>query len=96
MSVEPVRGMEDVRAKLPGIVKSLAATPGQVVRFGPHRRAEAVITSASEYDRLTAAAAHLEELERLGAVALVSERIAGGQFTEGTVDDLFAAADIPA
>jgi PHD/YefM family antitoxin component YafN of YafNO toxin-antitoxin module len=93
VAINTIQGMEDVRSKLPSIVERLNATPGQAVHFGRHRRDEAVITSAAEYDRLTAAAAHLEELERLGAVSLVSDRLADGRFLEGTVDELFAAAD---
>jgi hypothetical protein len=93
VAINTVQGMEDVRSKLPGIVDSLNAKPGQAVHFGRHRRDEAVITSAVEYERLLAAAAHLEELERLGAISLVADRLADGRFIEGTVDDLFAAAD---
>jgi hypothetical protein len=38
----------------------------------------------------------LEELERLGALAMVRGRLADNRFSEGTVDDLFAAVDEPA
>lgn len=34
-----------------------------------------------------------EELERLGTIAMVRDRLADGRFSEGTVDDLFAAAN---
>lgn len=89
-----VRGMEDVRASLPSIVAELRSNPyGAAVRFGPHRRDEAVVVSVAEYERLLAAAAQLEDLERLGAIRLVRERLADGRFIEGTVDELFAAAD---
>jgi PHD/YefM family antitoxin component YafN of YafNO toxin-antitoxin module len=89
-----VRGMEDVRASLPSIVAELREHPYQAaVRFGPHRREEAVVLSAAEYERLLAAAAQLEDLERLGAIQLVRERLARGRSVEGSVDELFVAAD---
>ena len=40
-----------------------------------------------------AAVRELEELERLGALALVRDRLADSRFSQGTVDDLFAAVD---
>jgi hypothetical protein len=89
-----VQGVEDVRSALPTILAQLREHPyGHVVRFGRHRRDEAVLLSSAEYTRLAAAARQLEELERLGALALVRERIADGRFSEGTVDDLFTAVD---
>jgi hypothetical protein len=33
------------------------------------------------------------ELERLGALSLVRDRVEDGRFSDGTVDELFAAAD---
>lgn len=90
MSVE---GMEDVRSSLPAIVADFRENPhGHAVHFGPHRRDEAVIVSSAEYARLTSAARQVEELERLGALGLVRERLDDARFTDGTVDDLFAAA----
>ncbi len=88
-----IQGIEDVRSHLPKIVASLRENPHQALRFGRHRRDEAVLTSAVEYDRLEAAASRIEELERTGAIAVVSDRLADGRFSEGTVDDLFAAVD---
>lgn len=89
-----VEGMEDVRASLPAIVAGFRAEPyGKTVHFGPHRRDEAVLMSTAEYARLVAAARQVEELERLGAMRLVRERLDDDRFSEGTVDDLFAAAD---
>lgn len=89
-----VEGMEKVRASLPAIVDGFQADPhGEAVHFGRHRRDEAVLMSSAEYERLVAAARQVEELERLGAIRLVRARLADGRFSEGTVDDLFAAAD---
>ena len=89
-----VEGMESVRSSLPSIVEGFLDDPyGAAVHFGRHRRDEAVVVSAAEYERLLAARRHLDELERLGAVRLVRERLDDERFTEGTVDDLFAAAD---
>lgn len=33
------------------------------------------------------------DLERLGAISLVTDRLADGRFVEGTVDELFAATE---
>lgn len=89
-----IEGMEEVRSSLPTIVAELRERPfGQVVHFGRQRRDEAVVLSSAEYARLAAAARQLEELERLGALRLASERLDDGRFSEGTVDELFAAAD---
>jgi hypothetical protein len=63
------------------------------VHFGRHRRDEAVVLSTAEYNRLRAADRQVDELERLGALQLVRDRLDDGRFTEGTVDELFAAAD---
>lgn len=90
MSVE---GMEDVRESLSTYVQELTSHKRDAVHFGRHRRDEVVMIATDEYRRLTAAARHAEELERLGAVQLVRDRIKDGRYTEGTVDDLFAAAD---
>jgi hypothetical protein len=91
MSVE---GMETVRSSLPSILEGFRERPfGHAVHFGRHRRDEAVVMSTAEYNRLIAAERHLDELERLGAVRLVRDRLRDGRFTEGTVDELFAAAD---
>lgn len=89
-----VVGMEDVRSSLPTIVAGFRERPyGHAVHFGPHRRDEAVVMSSAEYARLTAAARQVEELERLGVLRLVRERLDDGRFSEGTVDDLFTAAE---
>lgn len=89
-----IEGMEHVRTSLPAILARFRSDPyGHVVHFGRHRRDEAVVMSAAAYERLQAAAGQLDELDRLGAVQLVRERLAAGRFSEGTVDDLFAAAD---
>jgi hypothetical protein len=89
-----VEGMEDVRSSLPRILAGFREHPyGQAVHFGRHRRDEAVLLSSAEYARLTNAARQVEELERRGALRLVRERLDDGRFSEGTVDDLFAAAD---
>jgi hypothetical protein len=89
-----VEGMEDVRSSLPRIVAGFREQPyGHVVHFGAHRRDEAVVMSSAEYARLTAAVHQLEELERLGALQLARQRLADDRFSEGTVDELFAAAD---
>lgn len=89
-----VEGMETVRSTLPSILDDFREQPyGSAIHFGRHRRDEAVVVSAAEYDRLLAAERHLDELERLGALRLVRDRIRDARFTEGTVDELFAAAD---
>ncbi len=89
-----VQGMEDVRSSLPAILARFRQQPyGHTVHFGRHRRDEAVVLSAAEYARLSAAARQVEELERLGALQLVRERLDDGRFSEGTVDELFTAAD---
>lgn len=86
--------METVRSSLPSILDGFATHPhGRVVHFGRHRRDEAVVVSAAEYGRLRAAARQVEELERLGAMQLAGDRLADGHFTDGTVEELFAAAD---
>lgn len=86
--------METVRSSLPSILDGFADQPNSdPVHFGRHRRDEAVVLSTAEYDRLRAADRQLDELERLGAVQLVRDRLDDGRFTEGTVDELFAAAD---
>jgi PHD/YefM family antitoxin component YafN of YafNO toxin-antitoxin module len=92
--VAEVKGMEDVRASLPSILATFRETPdAEPVHFGSHRRDEAVLLSRSRYERQIAAERELEELERLGAIALVHDRLADGRFSEGTVDDLFEAVD---
>lgn len=89
-----VKGMEDVRASLPSIVAAFRDTPdAEPVHFGSHRRDEAVLLSKTRYERQLAAERELEELERLGAVAMVRDRLADERFSEGTVDELFAAVD---
>jgi hypothetical protein len=86
--------METVRSSLPSILDAFAEHPhGQAVHFGRHRRYEAFVLSTAEYARLRAAARQLDELERLGATQLVRDRLADDRFTEGTVDELFTAAD---
>lgn len=87
-------GMETVRSSLPSILESFRDRPyGSAVHFGRHRRDEAVVMSTAEYERLAAAERHLEELERLGALRLVRDRLRDRRFTEGSLDELFAAAD---
>ena len=89
-----VKGMEEVRSSLPTILATLRNTPeAEPVHFGSHRRDEAVLLSRERYEQQEAAVRQLEELERLGAVATVHDRLADGRFSEGTVDDLFAAVD---
>lgn len=86
--------MEEVRSTLPSILATLRRTPeAEPVHFGSHRRDEAVLMSRQRYERQVAATRELEELERLGALAMVRERMADGRFSEGTVEDLFAAVD---
>jgi len=92
-----VKGMEEVRSSLPTILATLRNTPeAEPVHFGSHRRDEAVLLSRERYEQQEAAVRQLEELERLGAVAIVRDRLADDRFSEGTVDDLFAAVDEPA
>lgn len=89
-----VKGMEEVRASLPSILATFREAPlSDPVHFGSHRRDEAVLMSRSQYERQLAAERELEELERLGAVALVRGRMTDHRFSEGTVDELFAAVD---
>ena len=89
-----VKGREEVRSTLPSILATLRRTPeAEPVHFGSHRRDEAVLMSRQRYERQVAATRELEELERLGALAMVRERMADGRFSEGTVEDLFAAVD---
>lgn len=88
-----VEKMETVRSSLPSILDGFAKHPHDPVHFGRHRRDEAVVLSTAEYDRLRAAERQVEELERLGALKLVRDRLDDGRFTEGSVDELFAAAD---
>jgi PHD/YefM family antitoxin component YafN of YafNO toxin-antitoxin module len=89
-----VKGMEEVRSTLPSILATLRSAPQtDPVHFGSHRRDEAVLLSRERYEQQEAAVRQLEELERLGALAMVRDRIADGRFSEGTVDDLFAAVD---
>ena len=92
-----VKGMEEVGSSLPTILATLRNTPqAEPVHFGSHRRDEAVMLSRERYEQQEAAVRQLEELERLGAVAMVRDRLADDRFSEGTVDDLFAAANDPA
>ena len=92
-----VKGMEEVRSSLPSILATLRRTPeAEPVHFGSHRRDEAVLLSRERYEQQEAAVRELEELERLGAVALVRDRLVDGRFSGGTVDDLFGAVDRPA
>ncbi len=92
-----VKGMEEVRSSLPTILATLRSTPqAEPVHFGSHRRDEAVLLSRERYEQQEAAVRQLEELERLGSVAIVRDRLADDRFAEGTVDDLFAAVDEPA
>jgi len=89
-----VKGMEEVRSSLPSILATLRDAPEtEPVHFGSHRRDEAVLLSRERYEQQEAAVRELEELERLGALALVRDRLADGRFSEGTVEDLFAAVD---
>lgn len=89
-----VKGMEEVRSSLPSILAALRSTPQtEPVHFGPHRRDEAVLLSRERYEQQVAAMRELEELERLGAVAMVRDRLLDDRFSEGTVDDLFTAVD---
>jgi PHD/YefM family antitoxin component YafN of YafNO toxin-antitoxin module len=92
-----VRGMEEVRSALPSILATLRRTPqAEPVHFGSHRRDEAVLLSRERYEQQVAAVRELEELERLGAIELVRNRLSDSRFSEGTVDDLFDAVDHPA
>ena len=92
-----VKGMEEVRSTLPSILATLRSEPQtDPVHFGSHRRDEAVLLSRERYEQQEAAVRQLEELERLGALAMVRDRLADHRFSEGTVDDLFAAVDDPA
>jgi len=92
-----VKGMEEVRSSLPTILATLRNnSKAEPVHFGSHRRDEAVLLSRERYEQQEAAVRQLEELERLGAVAIVRDRLANDRFSEGTVDDLFAAVDEPA
>ena len=92
-----VKGMEEVRSSLPTILATLRRTPqAEPVHFGSHRRDEAVLLSRERYEQQEAAVRQLDELERLGAVAMVRDRLRNDQFSEGTVDELFAAVDDPA
>lgn len=89
-----VEKMETVRSSLPSILDNFAEHPHSgAVHFGRHRRDEAVVLSTAEYERLRAADRQVEELERLGAIQLVRDRLDDDRFTDGTVDELFAAAD---
>lgn len=89
-----VKGMEEVRSSLPSILATLRSTPeAEPVHFGSHRRDEAVLLSRQRYEQQSAAVRELEELERLGALQLVRDRLDDGRFSEGTVDDLFDAID---
>lgn len=90
----PTQGVEEVRSSLASILATFREDPASpAVHFGRHRRDEAVVVSLHEYRRLVAAAEQVEEIERLGAIRLATERLAEGGYSEGTVDDLFAAAD---
>jgi len=92
--VPGVKGMEEIRSSLPSILATLRSTPqAEPVHFGSHRRDEAVLLSRERYEQQEAAVRQLEELERLGAVAMVRDRLADDRFSEGTVDELFAAVD---
>jgi PHD/YefM family antitoxin component YafN of YafNO toxin-antitoxin module len=92
-----VKGMEEVRSSLPTILATLRRSPdAEPVHFGSHRRDEAVLMSRTRYEQQVAAVEELEELERLGALQVVRDRLADGRFSEGSVDDLFAAVDRPA
>jgi PHD/YefM family antitoxin component YafN of YafNO toxin-antitoxin module len=92
-----VKGMEEVRSALPSILANLRNAPDtEPVHFGSHRRDEAVLLSRERYEQQEAAVRELEDLERLGALAMVRDRLADDRFSEGTVDDLFAAVDEPA
>ncbi len=93
-----VKGMEEVRSSLPSILATLRRTPeAEPVHFGSHRRDEAVLLSRDLYEQQAGAVRELEELERLGAAAaLVQDRLTNDQFSEDTVDELFATVDPPA
>jgi PHD/YefM family antitoxin component YafN of YafNO toxin-antitoxin module len=92
-----VKGMEEVRSSPPSILAALRSAPHSgPLHFGSHRRDEAVLLSRERYEQQQAAVRELEELERLGALAMVRDRLADDRFTEGTVDDLFEAVDEPA
>ncbi len=89
-----VKGMEEIRSSLPSILATLRRAPqSEPVHFGSHRRDEAVLMSRERYDQQIAAARELEELERIGALALTRDRLATARFSEGTVDGLFDAVD---
>ena len=92
-----VKGMEEIRSSLPSILATLRRPPqAEPVHFGSHRRDEAVLLSRERYEQQEAAVRHLEELERLGAVAMVRDRLADDRFSDGTVDEFFATVDEPA
>jgi PHD/YefM family antitoxin component YafN of YafNO toxin-antitoxin module len=95
--VADVKGMEEIRSSLPSILATLRRTPeAEPVHFGSHRRDEAVLLSRERYEQQSAAVRELEELERLGALQLVRDRLGDGRFSEGTVDELFDVVDRPA
>jgi hypothetical protein len=54
-----------------------------------------VLLSRERYEQQSAAVRELEELERLGALEMVRDRLGDGRFSEGTVDDLLDAVDRP-
>lgn len=92
-----VKGMEEIRSTLPSILATMRTSPqAEPVHFGSHRRDEAVLLSRERYEQQVAAVRELAELERLGAIAMVRDRLSDGGFSEGTVDDLFDAVDRPA
>jgi PHD/YefM family antitoxin component YafN of YafNO toxin-antitoxin module len=94
--VADVKSTDEVRSSLPSILATLRRTPEAApVHFGSHRRDEAVLLSRERYEQQSAAVRELEELERLGALEMVRDRLGDGRFSEGTVDDLLDAVDRP-
>lgn len=78
-----VKGMQAIRSSLPTILATLRRTPQAVpVHFGSRHRNEAVLVSRERYEQQEAALRQSEELGRIGAVAMVRDRLADDRFSE--------------